>query len=101
MKKDVTKTVTIKKIAKNFNSIAVSNLFWDLKYWAIFVNIIGIVRIEIASIGSILIVIRDIAAAGKPIPRQPLIEPARTNVKMINIKKEEFSKKKSINLLTN
>tara|TARA_A100000164_G_scaffold304496_1_gene280473 strand:+ start:408 stop:575 length:168 start_codon:yes stop_codon:yes gene_type:complete len=54
-----------------------------------------------ASIGSIRIVIKDIAAAGKPIPRQPLIEPARMNVKTINIKKTEFSRNKSINLLTN
>ena len=85
IKIEVTKMLTIIVKAKKRNSKAVCRRSSDLKNWAKFVTISGIIIIEIASIGPITSVNKAIAADGNPIPKKPLIIPDKINVKIIKM----------------
>ena len=76
--------LSINAIAKKRKSIAVFNGLGARRYCANSTKISGIIRIDIASIGSMINVNRPITVEGIPIPRKPFIEPDKIKVITIN-----------------
>ena len=58
----------------------ISRLFLARPNWNMLLNRIGSHNSEIASVGEIISVKRPIAAAGSPMPRNPLTMPANTKM---------------------
>ena len=85
MKIEVIKILKIIVNEKKRNSKAVFKRSSDLKNWAKFVKISGIIIIEIASIGPITSVNKAMAADGNPIPKNPFIIPDKINVTIIKM----------------
>ena len=80
MKNDVMKMLTTMASANIQYFLAIGRGFSHRVYCMILVKIIGNVSSEIAMVGSITNVKKAIAAAGRPIPKNPLIIPANRKI---------------------
>ena len=80
MKNDVMKMLTTMASANFQYFLAIGRGFSHRVYCMILVKIIGNVSSEIAMVGSITNVKKAIAAAGRPIPKNPLIIPANRKI---------------------
>ena len=80
MKNDVMKMLTTMASANIQYFLAIGRGFSHRAYCIILVKIIGNVSSEIAMVGSITNVKKAIAAAGRPIPKNPLTIPANRKI---------------------
>ena len=80
MKNDVIKMLSTMARAKIQYFLAIGRGFSHRVYCMILVKIMGNVSSEIAMVGSITNVKKAIAAAGRPIPKNPLIIPANRKI---------------------
>ena len=80
MKNDVMKMLTTMASANIQYFLAIGRGFSHRVYCMILVKIIGNVSSEIAMVGSITNVKKAIAAAGRPIPKNPLMIPANRKI---------------------
>ena len=80
MKNDVMKMLTTMASANIQYFLAIGRGFSHRVYCMILVKIMGNVSSEIAMVGSITNVKKAIAAAGRPIPKNPLIIPANRKI---------------------
>ena len=80
MKNDVMKMLTTMASANIQYFLAIGRGFSHRVYCMILVKIIGNVSSEIAMVGSITNVKKAIAAAGRPIPKNPFMIPANRKI---------------------
>jgi len=76
----VTKMLVIMAAANHLYFIAICRLFSDRLNWTKFVKTIGKIISDIAVVGSMIRVRNAIAAAGRPIPRNPLMRAAMKKI---------------------
>ena len=76
MNNEVIKILNIMATANHLYFIAICSLFSDRVNWTKLVKTIGKIISDIADVGSMIRVRNAMAAAGRPIPKNPLMTPA-------------------------